>query len=1126
MDKEVKFTIRMTVDGSQKIVTATADINKFAEEIEKARTLSTRLRDELVKSVQTGELLKNALSGLEQVRGYLLELTAASAQQSEAETKLANNMRNTMGARDEEIASIKALCAAQQELGVIGDEVQLAGAQELATYLEEKSSLEKLIPVMNDMVAQQYGLSATQENAANIATMLGKVMDGQTEALSRYGYKFDEAQAQILKFGTEEQRAAVLAEVVESAVGGMNAELGRTEAGKAKQAANDLGDLKEAIGSMLVPLESMLLKAGEMTVALNAIGTTIVGIKGLAVAIKNTNIVVLAHSAATKASALAHALWSKQLYYGKAASIAWAFGAKVATVQAIAMRTAILGLMAVSGVGIAIAAVSGVISLFSSNTDDATESMSKARKESERLKEVEDSASQAYTNAASSLSVNMGKLEELISKKKKGVDTTAEEKKIVEELNGTYGATMGYFSDVSQWYIALVANSEAYCKQMMLEAKTRILANQIAEKELELHDIRYDKKGNLKRYRKNGEKKLVITGADANGKPIYEYKEQESDLEKANKKLREGYAELKHLKNQIKDAAKSTAQIDFKVKGSTTMPGSGGTEKSGKSGNELKLIENATTYKELANNVAYYQQQLEQADVSDSEHIITLTRQKKAAEDAVATFKALLDAAGRPVSLDSLEDIDKELQYQQRLRQKATADNIAGIDSEIKRLNALKTAIEDSSYAGKDTGTIKTYEELAQQQAYYERRLRTATETERTEIQKRINALEQLKRKWDGALAELEKPGDIGTLDTMEKLDDAIAYYTDRQKKASTEEVTAIQRTIDKLQDKRNALARLTELTRQQRELADIGSLEGTELKLRLELIGLDGVKSKIRSLQEMLDDTENPLSGDERKEVEKLLKSWQGYEKVMKRNSVSVKDTWGHVKGVGSSVEGITDALSGNGRAWERVTGVVDGLIGMWESVKGIIGIVDALTGAVRVQESATISSAAAKQMETTAVVENTAAKSGEAIADATSSGAKLPFPANIAAIAAGVAAVVAALGMIGGAFADGGIVGGSSWRGDRLLVRVNSGEMILNARQQAELFALANGSAMYGGASAVVPQWSGMMSLIGGRPLVQMPDMAVASSPRSVVLKAKGRDLVGVISNERRLTRKRILG
>jgi len=82
----------------------------------------------------------------------------------------------------------------QQELGVIGDEVQLSGAQEMATYLQKKESLEKLIPVMNDMLAQQYGLNATQENAVQIATMLGKAMDGQTGALSRYGYSFDSAQ--------------------------------------------------------------------------------------------------------------------------------------------------------------------------------------------------------------------------------------------------------------------------------------------------------------------------------------------------------------------------------------------------------------------------------------------------------------------------------------------------------------------------------------------------------------------------------------------------------------------------------------------------------------------------------------------------------------------------------------------------------------------------------------------------------------------------------------------------------------------------------------------------------------------------------------------------------------------
>lgn len=131
--------------------------------------------------------------------------TEAYNAQIEAETKLAKVMRNTMGAAQAQVDSIKALTAAQQKLGVIGDEVQLAGAQELATYLSKTESLKTLIPVMNDMLAQQYGLNASQEQATQIASMLGKVMDGQVGALSRYGYKFDKAQEKILKFGTAEQ---------------------------------------------------------------------------------------------------------------------------------------------------------------------------------------------------------------------------------------------------------------------------------------------------------------------------------------------------------------------------------------------------------------------------------------------------------------------------------------------------------------------------------------------------------------------------------------------------------------------------------------------------------------------------------------------------------------------------------------------------------------------------------------------------------------------------------------------------------------------------------------------------------------------------------------------------------
>lgn len=44
--------------------------------------------------------------------------------------------------------------------------------------------------------------------------------------------------------------------------------------------------------------------------------------------------------------------------------------------------------------------------------------------------------------------------------------------------------------------------------------------------------------------------------------------------------------------------------------------------------------------------------------------------------------------------------------------------------------------------------------------------------------------------------------------------------------------------------------------------------------------------------------------------------------------------------------------------------------------------------------------------------------------------------------------------------AFEQGGIVPGSSYSGDRVAAQVNSGEMILNRQQQAELFKVANGS------------------------------------------------------------------
>ncbi len=102
--------------------------------------------------------------------------------------------------------------------------------------------------------------------------------------------------------------------------------------------------------------------------------------------------------------------------------------------------------------------------------------------------------------------------------------------------------------------------------------------------------------------------------------------------------------------------------------------------------------------------------------------------------------------------------------------------------------------------------------------------------------------------------------------------------------------------------------------------------------------------------------------------------------------------------------------------------------------------------------------------------------AKEGEALASGTASAAAMPFPANIAAIAAIIATVVGTFASIFstvGAFAGGGIIQGASTHGDQLLARVNAGEMILNGSQQARLFNMLDGAGAVGGAGMGQITW-----------------------------------------------------
>lgn len=179
----------------------------------------------------------------------------AAKEQIDAETKLSAVLHNVKGVTDSQVESLKNYSDALQDVGVVGHEVQLSGVQQLGTFQLQAATIKMLMPGMADLVAQQKGLNATQQDSVNIGNVVGKAMAGNVGALKRYGISFTDAQSKALKFGNEQQKAAVLAAVLKNNVGGVNAALAATDQGKIKQASNAFEDMKQVLGTTILLIE-------------------------------------------------------------------------------------------------------------------------------------------------------------------------------------------------------------------------------------------------------------------------------------------------------------------------------------------------------------------------------------------------------------------------------------------------------------------------------------------------------------------------------------------------------------------------------------------------------------------------------------------------------------------------------------------------------------------------------------------------------------------------------------------------------------------------------------------------------------------------------------------------------
>lgn len=1118
MAKEVKFNVRISVDGKDQIVTATTSVNDLRQVMDRAKGSAAKLRDTLLNYNQSVQVLQNVTNAVSQLTGTLNNVTAES-QSFGAAMKAANTMagkdaagfdklkgqvaelsktipmardalanglyqvisngvpednwisylessaRSAVGGIADVGEVVKVTSTIIKNYGLewdaaqdIQDKIQLTAKNGVTSFEQLAAALPsvtgqaaQLGVSFTEMLAVMSTLTGVTGNTAEVSTQLASVLTALTKESSKsqkmaeamgisfnaasikaaggfrnflmeldktitaytaktgelkesvYAKLFGRAEALRLVNGLTGQMADKFAEnikVLDDSAGTMAAayeDMASTNASKLQMMKNQWGQYTDYIAGAVGGIQPVLNFSSQL-------GMTAVSVITLSRAFSQLHIAQALASKSMYRTIAVYALFGTNSRRVAAATHVMANSFRSAATKAVALKIAIRGLMAATGIGIALTALGVIVAKLAGSFDGVGDAAAGAADGLQDFGESADSVKQAYDNTLeSTYSDLMAKYEQLkegwkaLSKEQEKVAWIKNNQAAFDELklkiggvsdaesifSGNTDAVVEAFSRRAKAAARMAQLTELYRKQITLAdeyAKTQTAIQDDANKNArhanagdEIKDgtyrnSRYGSVGNDGKWRFSEQGAKLYSGTNVSSSPA---------LRDIEERMKANEAETKKVEAQF---AAEQAEANKPIVGGNPLAGGGKGGKTDKNGKkDLKLVENAKSYKDLANNVSYYQQEIEKTDKSDIARIQTLTQAKKAAEDAVEAFKMLQDGMSVPEELKSLDDYDKKLQYLRKQKQTANAESIAGIDEEIRKTEEARQVLEDTSIAALRDDEIKTYDQLNAKLSYYNRLLNSGDEAQREFAQKGINSLNKLQTAWDQARDKMNLPTSTNNL---KDIDTAISFYTEQQQHEDADQILKTQRIIDDLTAKKRVLQLSTELPGMQREIAGINSLQGREQTIKIRSIGFDELKKRIQELNNLMNDTRNPVSSDQKKEIEGMIAVYEKWQKQCVSSFDTLQQGWGGIKGIGSGVESITNALEGNGNAWQTVTGIVDGFIQLYEGIQTIVGIIDLLTTATAAHTVAKTAEGAATGVTMGATV--AAAATEEAAAEA----------------------------------------------------------------------------------------------------------------------------------------------
>ena len=761
------------------------------------------------------------------------------------------------------------------------------------------------------------------------------------------------------------------------------------------------------------------------------IGMTIASVAMLTSSMQKLNV-------ASKATLLTTKLLGVQMFKAVQAVTLMMTGSRGAAIAVASLAVAMRALLISTGIGLVLWGISAAVDALTSSSENASEALEDQKRAQEMLNDAEAQGRSEAARLKVEIDKDTKSLKALMDAKQ---DTSA----AIEELNRKYGQAFGVYDTASAWYDTLTSKSKIYCKQKAYEGQVLALSTKLAEKELQLQS-NFDKRRKLWN---EGKAQIHVDyeGTDENGNDIsthqtYDsqaYKDLKSegaglikDIQALQSQIDTGQAKIDEFSKQLAaSAAKGKGNVDmltmsYKDLGDeitkqkeevARLAGAQGMEKeamaaakklqqmearykalgkkyglstgSTSSEKEPKYYEKPTNEAQYRKNVNYYTGKLTGEDNDEQRKILQNIALWQREIDLIELRKKKMQV---PANLKSVDDVAKQLDYLTAKRKLDSAEDVKATDREIEAMKKLQKGFEMAARVDIDDNKIETYDELSKKQEYYTWLVNEGTAAQIRQGREGLAALDKIKQKLDEKYEFTIEP-DLSNLRNIKDYDAAIQFYTSRQQKEDSDQIQKTQSIIDSLNKGKKALQLGIELPNMQREVSEIEALTGREYRIKVKGMGFEGLTDKIRELTKELD---NPnLTDNQRKQLLALRGSYEEMRKDAVMTFSTLTEGWGNIRGIGSTIENITNTLEGNASAWQKITAVVDGFISLYESISGIVQIISMITAATNL-------STGAKTAEAAATVATTTASGVEAGVQEAAATAKIPvIAANKAATA-----------------------------------------------------------------------------------------------------------------------------